>query len=98
MTVPTIVLLSALGLTLLLVLLSVGFGHSEDKPTSKLSRILLVALRLAIGWHFFIEAAEKLHDSNWSSEGYLRESTGPLAPTFRDLAGDRLVDQVTLWD
>lgn len=96
MTVPSIILLSALGATLLLVLLSVGFGHSEDKPPSKLSRILLISLRLAIGWHFFIEAAEKLHDPNWSSEGYLREATGPLAPKFREIAGDRLVDQVTL--
>ena len=43
-----------------------------------------------------IEAAEKLHDPSWSSAGYLRESTGPLAPTFRELAGDRLVEQLTL--
>lgn len=60
------------------------------------TRILLVCLRLAIAWHFFMEGMDKLHNPNWTSEGYLREATGPLAPTFRDLAGDRLVDRLTV--
>src|SRR5262249_13648298 len=32
----------------------------------------------------------------WSSEGYLREAYGPLAPTFRWVAGDAVIDQMTL--
>jgi uncharacterized membrane protein YphA (DoxX/SURF4 family) len=60
------------------------------------TRVFLVVLRLAIGWHFLIEGLEKLHsvevgptttNKPWSSEAYLRESTGPLASYFRELAG-----------
>jgi len=95
----SLVFLVALVVTLLLVTISVRMARSTGEPSpGALSRFFLVALRLAIGWHFFIEATEKLHDPSWSSEGYLRESTGPLAPYFRDLAGDRLVEQMTLTD
>ncbi len=65
-----------------------------------LTRCTLVLLRLAIGWHFLIEGLEKL-DSHyhffhhavegkapWSSEGYLKESSGPLSHVFREQAGD----------
>jgi uncharacterized membrane protein YphA (DoxX/SURF4 family) len=53
---------------------------------------------LAIGWHFFFEGIEKIRSVDlvgpsttnrpWSSQPYLRESNGPLAPYFRDIAGD----------
>jgi hypothetical protein len=59
------------------------------------TRVFLVLLRFAIGWHFLIEGLEKV-DSHyhwfhrkaegqkpWSSEAYLRGSNGPLAPLFR---------------
>src|SRR5271156_3629934 len=62
------------------------------KPT----RVMLVFLRLAIGWHFFVEGMDKLHNPTWTSAGYLREATGPLAPRFRDLAGDPLADALTV--
>src|SRR5262245_20167208 len=64
---------------------------------NRLTCIFLVLLRLAIGWHLFIEGAVKI-ESVWTgptetkkpftSEPYLRESSGPLAPYFKDLAGD----------
>src|SRR5947209_828578 len=57
--------------------------------------VFLVLLRLAIGWHFLFEGIEKYRADAWSSEPYLRESAGPLAPTFRDLAGDPLADRLT---
>jgi uncharacterized membrane protein YphA (DoxX/SURF4 family) len=72
------------------------------------TRIFLVLLRLAIGWHFLIEGSEKLHSVEigptttnrpWSSEGYLREATGPLAAYFRELAGntdESVADRMTL--
>jgi uncharacterized membrane protein YphA (DoxX/SURF4 family) len=62
-----------------------------------LTRIFLVALRLAIGWHFLFEGLDKIDSyfrgpvegkTVWSSEAYLRESTGPLAPLFREQLGD----------
>lgn len=54
----------------------------------------LVALRLVIGWHFFIEGAYKLNTHRkgksstnvpWSSEGFFREGYGPAADASRAL-------------
>jgi uncharacterized membrane protein YphA (DoxX/SURF4 family) len=59
------------------------------------TRYFLVTLRLAIGWHILFEGVEKLQNPAWSSEAYLREATGPLAPEFRKLAGDGLIARLT---
>jgi uncharacterized membrane protein YphA (DoxX/SURF4 family) len=62
-----------------------------------LTRVFLVLLRLAIGWHFLFEGLDKLDSyfrgpaegkSVFSSEAYLRGSTGPLAPLIREQLGD----------
>jgi uncharacterized membrane protein YphA (DoxX/SURF4 family) len=54
----------------------------------------LVALRLAIGWHFFIEGLHKIHthqvgltatNTPWTSEGFFRAGYGPLAPFAKHL-------------
>jgi uncharacterized membrane protein YphA (DoxX/SURF4 family) len=37
---------------------------------------------------------EKLHAPTWTSETYLREAMGPLAPYYRDVAGDRLMEKI----
>jgi uncharacterized membrane protein YphA (DoxX/SURF4 family) len=67
------------------------------RPTSTATRVFLVLLRLAIGWHLFIEGASKLEtfsvgptgtNKPFSSRGYLLQSQGPLGPWFRKLAGD----------
>src|SRR5262245_37949387 len=63
---------------------------------TRFTPFFLVLLRLAIGWHFFFEGVEKLHNPTWSSAAYLRESTGPLARDFRDLAGDPVLGLVEL--
>ncbi len=92
-------LLLGLGLTLLLAGLSLFLLRDARQMAGGLgtgTRFFLVALRLAIGWHFVVEGLDKINAGTWSSEGYLRESTGPLAPVFRDLAGDRLIDKLTL--
>jgi uncharacterized membrane protein YphA (DoxX/SURF4 family) len=76
------------------------FLHS---PTSPATRVFLVLLRLAIGWHLFIEGVTKIEtfavgptatSKPFSSRGYLQQSQGPLGPFFRNLAGDpdRLLD------
>jgi uncharacterized membrane protein YphA (DoxX/SURF4 family) len=44
--------------------------------------IMLVMLRLTIGWHFFSEGAKHYADPHWTSEPTLRAATGPLAPWF----------------
>ena len=54
--------------------------------------ILLVLLRISIGWHLMYEGLWKRstqHTSNpWTAEGYLKNATGPLRPLFRSLTGD----------
>src|SRR5438270_7871453 len=59
--------------------------------------IFLVLLRLAIGWHFLYEGLHKVHSVHvgetvtnrpFSSAGYLREATGPLASPMRSALGD----------
>jgi uncharacterized membrane protein YphA (DoxX/SURF4 family) len=63
--------------------------------------VLLVLLRLCIGWHFFFEGWHKVHthlvgptetvvgkSRPFSAEGYFREGTGPLAVFLRDRIGD----------
>src|SRR5262245_61293001 len=55
----------------------------------------LVLLRLCIGWHFLTEGLEKVESRAFSSAGYLREAHGPVAPAFRWMAGDPLMDRLT---
>jgi uncharacterized membrane protein YphA (DoxX/SURF4 family) len=62
---------------------------------NNLTRVFLVLLRLAIGWHFLFEGVEKLNSDSWTSEVYLREASGPAAPLFHWLAGDPLVERLT---
>jgi uncharacterized membrane protein YphA (DoxX/SURF4 family) len=56
--------------------------------------VLLVLLRLAIGWHLFYEGWKKVEKGTFTSEEFLRESTGPLGPAFHNLAGDSLADRL----
>lgn len=53
---------------------------------------IIVLLRLAIGWHFFVEGGLKVRSQEgvkpFSSEAYFRESQGPLGDTFRKQLGD----------
>ena len=54
--------------------------------------ILIVLLRIAIGWHLMYEGLWKiktLRTANpWSSMNYLRNATGPFRPLFRRMSGD----------
>jgi uncharacterized membrane protein YphA (DoxX/SURF4 family) len=91
-------------LLLLVTMILVGVSVRAARPTASATdggwgtgtRFFLVLLRLAIGWHFLIEGLDKIQNETWSSEAYLRESVGPLAPAFRNLAGDRLVDKLSV--
>jgi uncharacterized membrane protein YphA (DoxX/SURF4 family) len=60
---------------------------------NNLTRVFLVLLRVAIGWLILVEGLDKIRSDNWSSAPYLRESTGPLAPQFREIAGDLVVQK-----
>jgi len=55
------------------------------------AKLLLVVLRIAIGWHLLYEGLYKLDTLSsgdpWTSQAYLENSTGPLSVMFRGLAG-----------
>ena len=54
--------------------------------------VLLVVLRLAIGWQLLYEGLWKIDTLKsprpWTSGGYLKNSVGPMRDTFRNMAGD----------
>jgi len=50
--------------------------------------IALVALRLIIGWHFYMEGADKVQKGGFSSTGFLSAAKGPLAKTFQSMVPD----------
>ena len=56
--------------------------------TGGLTVLLLLALRIAIGWHFLHEGWDHLHDKTWSSKGFLSGAVGPLAPTAKSYLPD----------
>ena len=70
-----------------------------SSPVTKSSRFpgfwaafFLVALRMAIGWHFLYEGMEKVHSFQtakpFTAEPYLRNANGPLADVFRSIIPD----------
>jgi uncharacterized membrane protein YphA (DoxX/SURF4 family) len=93
----SVMMLALFGVSLILITLSLRYlrGAGGDSYHS-CAKFFLVCLRLAIGWHCFIEGVEKFNTPNWSSEAYLRESIGPFAEYYRSVAGDRLLAKVTL--
>jgi thiosulfate dehydrogenase [quinone] large subunit len=74
---------------------------NAPRPLSALQEASLVVLRTLIGWHFVYEGYFKLlrpawgRDgaplAPWSSTGYLRAASGPLAPLFHALAASSWV-------
>jgi len=66
-----------------------------------MQKLLLVALRFAIGWHFLYEGLAKLANPNWSSAGYLLDSGGFLKQIFYNLAANpdvlKIVDLMNTW-
>ena len=52
------------------------------------SVVLLVALRVALGWHFFSQGVDHYQDPNWSSEGFLRQAKGPWAEFYTSKVPD----------
>ena len=54
--------------------------------------VLLVLLRMSIGWQFLYEGLWKIDSLSsakpWSAEGYLKNAQGPFRNHFRELTGD----------
>jgi thiosulfate dehydrogenase (quinone) large subunit len=68
---------------------------------SRTQAFFLVALRLAIGWHFLYEGLVKVFSPSWTSSGYLLDSKGFLAPFYRSIALNpeilRIADFLNEW-
>src|SRR5262245_51411899 len=65
-------------------------------PISRLACVMLVVLRIAIGWHFMIEGVWKIRthltgptstNVPWTGEPFFREGTGPIADWYRQTLG-----------
>ena len=50
--------------------------------------LALIALRVGIGWHFYMEGVAKVRGHDFSSVGFLNAAQGPLAPEFQRLIWD----------
>ncbi len=63
--------------------------------------VSLVALRVAIGWHFMYEGISKLFQDNWTSYAFLMDSQGWFAGFFHRLASNQTAlavsDQLNMW-
>ena len=56
-----------------------------------LPKLVLTALRIAIGWHFLYEGIAKLFIPEWSASGYLEMSRWIFAPVFHWMAAHQVV-------
>ena len=61
----------------------------------------LVVLRVLIGWHFLYEGVTKLINPDWSSVGFLLDSSGLFKGLFEWMASDpgvlKTVDFLNIW-
>ena len=75
---------------------STGFvgtrGVNDLKQVSVVAVVLIVVLRLSIGWQFLYEGLWKYDTLDspapWSAEGYLKAAQGPFRDRFRAMTGD----------
>jgi len=65
---------------------------SDLRKVSTLAIVLIVAVRLCIGWQFAYEGLWKLNSQSgpqpWTAAGYLKNASGPLRSVYRDMSGD----------
>jgi thiosulfate dehydrogenase [quinone] large subunit len=73
----------------------------RSQGLTRTQQLFLVALRIAIGWHFLYEGLVKLFTSSWTSSGYLMDSKGFMAPLFKGIATNPhllgFVDHLNEW-
>jgi len=59
---------------------------------SSLAIVLLIGMRICIGWQFLYEGLWKLNKQHtarpWTSAGYLKNARGPFRNLYRNMAGD----------
>jgi len=74
---------------------------AAKRGLSTASLVGIVALRLAIGWHFLYEGLAKLFAPDWSAAGYLQSSEWLLSDLFHWMADNpavlHWVDLLNVW-
>lgn len=50
--------------------------------------LAIVALRIGVGWHFYMEGVNKVRSGDFESTGFLKAAKGPLADSFQQLIWD----------
>ncbi len=72
-----------------------------DKKYSNAQLIMLVILRVSIGWHFLYEGLVKFSNPNWTSIGFLVDSKGLFENLFKAMANNikvvPFIDFINLW-
>ncbi len=75
--------------------------NSSFNQLSNIQTILLVTLRIIIGWHFLYEGMVKIIDPSWSSFEYLMDSKGLFSSIFEAMASNQIVikavDFLNIW-
>ncbi|HOX39125.1 MAG TPA: DoxX family protein [Candidatus Brocadiia bacterium] len=73
----------------------------KQRGASALQVVLIVALRVAVGWHFLYEGVSKLQTTGWTAEPYLLSSRWIFSGLFQWMASDaqilRAVDLLNIW-
>jgi uncharacterized membrane protein YphA (DoxX/SURF4 family) len=73
----------------------------NDGLVSRFQVLVLVILRIAIGWHFLYEGVSKILTPNWTSAPYLESSKWILADLFHAAAANptalRAIDLLNMW-
>ncbi len=75
-------------------------NNSFTQP-GNIQTVLLVTLRIIIGWHFLYEGMVKIIDPSWSSFEYLMDSKGIFSAIFEAMASNQIVikavDFLNIW-
>lgn len=71
------------------------------KKYSLLQIAMLTLMRISIGWHFLYEGMYKYFSGDWTSKGYLLNSTGPLSSLFKECTKSAatlmIIDNLNIW-
>jgi uncharacterized membrane protein YphA (DoxX/SURF4 family) len=67
--------------------LAVGYGLSP-RILGHIAIVMLVILRITIGYHFLSEGTEKYRAGNWTAKPFFANAKGPLAGKFREMVWD----------
>lgn len=68
---------------------------------SNIQTIILVALRVLVGWYFLYEGVVKIANPNWTCYNYLLDSQGPFAWLYHSMAANpnlvSVFDLLNMW-